>query len=65
MKQPAIQVKSCPKCARDMVALQLRIEGQARTLRSCSHCDLRIWETEQGRTTLGNVLDQLAEAEQT
>lgn len=63
MKQPAIQVKSCPKCARDMVGLQLRIEGQPRTLRSCSHCDLRIWETAEGQTTLGRVLDQLAESE--
>lgn len=46
-----------------MVALQLRIEDQPRTLRSCSHCDLRIWETEDGHTTLDNVLSQIAEAE--
>jgi len=63
MKQPGIQAKRCPKCSRDMVALRLRIDEHPRTLRSCSYCDLRIWETEEGRTTLGSVLDQLAEAE--
>lgn len=63
MKQPGIQTRCCPKCERDMVALRLRIDGQPRTLRSCSYCDLRIWETKEGRTTLDSVLDSLAEAE--
>lgn len=63
MKQPSIQTKRCPKCSRDMVALQLTIDEQPRTLRSCSHCDLRIWETQDGNTTLDSVLTQLAEAE--
>ena len=63
MKQPSIQTKSCPKCERDMVAIRLKIEDEPRTLRSCSHCDLRIWETDTGKTTLNSVLSQLAEAE--
>ena len=46
-----------------MVAIRLKIEDEPRTLRSCSHCDLRIWETDTGKTTLNSVLSQLAEAE--
>jgi len=63
VKQSGIQTKRCPKCSRDMVGLQLKINERPRTLRSCSHCDLRIWETDEGHTTLDTVLDQLAQAE--
>lgn len=63
MKQPSIQTKKCPKCARGMVAIRLKIEDEPRTLRSCSYCDIRIWESEEGKTTLDSVLSKLAEAE--
>lgn len=44
-----------------MVTISLHIEVGARTLRSCSHCDIREWETEVGQTTLGGVLEDIAE----
>jgi len=43
-----------------MASITLDIDGEKRTLRSCSHCDLRLWEAEQGHTTLDNVLEALA-----
>lgn len=63
MLQPAIQEKKCPKCARSMVAITLDVRGEQQTLRSCSHCDLRIWETQEGTTTLDVVLDTLAQGD--
>ena len=63
MKQTAIQQKKCPECARFMVSINLDVRGEQQTLRSCSHCDLRIWETQEGTTTLDVVLDSLAQGE--
>lgn len=60
MKQPSIQSKKCPKCVRMMASITLDIDGGKRTLRSCSHCDIRLWETEDGNTTLDNVLSALS-----
>ena len=60
MKQPSMQSKKCPKCVRVMASITLDIDGAQRTLRSCSHCDIRLWESEDGKTTLDNVLQALA-----
>lgn len=45
-----------------MVALRLEIDGEQRILRSCSHCDLRTWESAAGATDLAQILDDLAES---
>ena len=45
-----------------MVAITLEIAAQPRTLRSCSHCDVREWETDSGDTSLSGVLSDLTEA---
>lgn len=62
MKQTSVQQKKCPKCARLMVALTLDIENEKRTLRSCSHCDVREWETTAGAISLEGVLDELSDS---
>ena len=62
MKQPSEQQKKCPKCARLMVALTLDIENEKRTLRSCSHCDVREWEAVDGQIDLAGVLDELSDS---
>lgn len=46
-----------------MVAIALDVHGQKQTLRSCSHCDLRLWEADGGATTLNDVLDTIAQGE--
>ncbi|MDW3178221.1 MAG: hypothetical protein R8J94_12590 [Acidimicrobiia bacterium] len=62
MKQTSVQQKKCPKCARLMVALTLDIENEKRTLRSCSHCDVREWEAVDGSISLAGVLDELSDS---
>lgn len=62
MKQPSVQQKKCPKCARLMVALTLDIEDEKRTLRSCSHCDVREWEAVDGEIGLAAVLSELSDS---
>lgn len=52
----------CLRCERQMVAITLEIAEQPRTLRSCSHCDVREWESDSGDTSLSGVLSDLTEA---
>ncbi len=53
-------IKKCPKCNRSMVALTLTIDDADRVLRSCSYCDVRMWEDHDGeRTSLAGVLEEL------
>ena len=54
--------RKCLRCNRRMVAITLEIAEQLRTLRSCSHCDIREWETDAGGTNLSGVLADLSEA---
>lgn len=54
--------RNCHRCDRRMVAITLEIAEQLRTLRSCSHCDIREWETDAGGTNLTGVLADLSEA---
>lgn len=44
-----------------MVSLNLEIDGAMRTLHSCSHCDLRIWEAAGEMSSLEGVLDEIAD----
>lgn len=62
MKQSSVQQKKCPKCARLMVALTLDIENEKRTLRSCSHCDIREWEAPDRAISLEGVLSELSDS---
>ncbi len=43
-----------------MVSITLDIDGGFRTLRSCSYCDVREWESAAGGVTLDGVLDELS-----
>lgn len=45
-----------------MVALTLDIENEKRTLRSCSHCDVREWEAVDGSISLEGVLTELSDS---
>lgn len=45
-----------------MVALTLDIENEKRTLRSCSHCDVREWEAVDREIDLAGVLSELSES---
>lgn len=54
--------QSCRKCTRTMVTITLEIQEQTRTLRSCSHCDVREWEGDTGGTDLSGILAELSQA---
>jgi len=45
-----------------MVALTLDIENEKRTLRSCSHCDVREWGAVDGSISLEGVLTELSDS---
>jgi hypothetical protein len=45
-----------------MVGITLDIESEKRTLRSCSHCDVREWEAAEGSTSLQGVLSELSDS---
>jgi hypothetical protein len=60
MRQSSIQQRKCRRCTRAMVSITLEIDGRSRTLRSCSNCDIREWESESGDTSLDGVLSELA-----
>jgi transcriptional regulator NrdR family protein len=48
----------CPKCqTRELVVIEMRVGGEMVTLRSCSACDVRWWETRNGALSLSGVLD--------
>lgn len=45
-----------------MVAITLEIGNAPKTLRSCSHCDIRQWESGTDRIHLDGVLGELSES---
>jgi len=45
-----------------MVSITLAIAERSRQLRSCSYCDIREWETDEGTTALRDVLAELNDA---
>jgi len=45
-----------------MVSITLAIAERSRRLRSCSYCDIREWETDEGTTELRDVLAELNDA---
>lgn len=62
MKQTGVQQKKCERCTRLMVAITLDIDSEKRTLRSCSHCDIREWEAADTSTSLQGVLKKLSDS---
>jgi transposase-like protein len=50
---------SCPKCsARQLVEIGVNLSGKNVTLHSCSRCDSRWWDDEQGEVVqLDEVID--------
>lgn len=62
MKRTDVQPTKCAKCERAMVSLNLEIDAELRTLHSCSHCDLRIWEAAGETLSLEGVLDEIADS---
>lgn len=47
----------CPNCEREMVVIEMVVGGWRLALHSCSHCDLRWWESQDGVLSLAGVLD--------
>jgi transcription elongation factor Elf1 len=56
------EVRECKRCGRVMVSITLAIAERSRRLRSCSYCDIREWETDEGSTALLEVLSELNDA---
>lgn len=56
------EVRRCERCDRVMVSITLAIAERSRRLRSCSYCDIREWESEDGGVALDSVLHELSEA---
>ena len=52
----------CPKCNREQVVIKMTVRGEALTMHSCSPCDLRWWEADEGVLPLAGVLDLAAAA---
>lgn len=61
MKRSDVQPTKCVKCERVMVSLNLEIDGAMRTLHSCSHCDLRLWEAAGETCSLEGVLGEISD----
>jgi len=61
MKPGVIQQRKCRRCSRTMVSIALDINGRERILRSCSNCDIRVWETAESDTSLDGVLSELSD----
>jgi transcription elongation factor Elf1 len=51
----------CPNCqTREMVVIGMVMSGRSVALNSCSSCDLRWWETQDGSLSLAGVLNLAA-----
>ena len=62
MDEMQIEPRSCLRCARAMVSITLDIHNAKRTLHSCSHCDVRIWEAPGEVVNLQGILNELADS---
>ncbi len=58
----AAESGDCVRCKRQMVAITMEILNGSRTLRSCSHCDIREWVSDTGDTSLSGILADIATA---
>jgi hypothetical protein len=47
----------CPTCrTRQLVVIELQVDGEPISLHSCSHCDRRWWQGIDGSLSLAGVL---------
>ena len=53
-------VPVCPACANEMVEINLLIDGEALSMRSCATCDTRSWHRGESQVDLGGVLADLS-----
>lgn len=52
---------SCPVCRdKRLVEIHVNLRGSQLTLRSCSHCETRWWETDGRQVPLTNVFELAA-----
>jgi hypothetical protein len=51
----------CPRCRHTLVTIRLDLAKGARTLRSCSNCDLRAWQTDDGPIALDGLLSDISD----
>jgi hypothetical protein len=52
---------NCPACrTRQLVVIEIHVNGEPIRLHSCSHCDRRWWQGIDGSLTLATVLDLAA-----
>lgn len=51
---------TCPECGDPVVEINLLIDGQAITMRSCAECDTRSWHRDGQEIELGGVLADLS-----
>ena len=58
----AAETGDCVRCKRRMVMITMEIREESRTLRSCSHCDVREWVSDTGETNLSGILADIAAA---
>jgi len=52
--------RRCTECGEPVVEINLLIDGQAITMRSCSECDTRSWHRDGLEIDLGGVLADLS-----
>lgn len=52
--------RRCAQCGEPVVEINLLIDGQAITMRSCSECDTRSWHRDGHEIDLGGVLADLS-----
>jgi len=51
----------CPNCqTRELVTIEMVVSGEPVVLNSCSPCDLRWWQSDEGLLSLRGVLDLAA-----
>ena len=57
---PILTEMRCPNCNREQVVIKMTVKGEELSLHSCSPCDLRWWEADNGIVSLAGVLDLAA-----
>lgn len=53
-------VMACERCGGSLVSITFTINGEVRTMRSCSKCDHRTWLADGAPIELGGVLEEIS-----
>ena len=51
---------SCERCGGSLVSIAFTINGEERTMHSCSKCDHRTWLADGSPIGLGGVLEEIS-----